>query len=48
MRDQERVPYSSPVQAYLELMRGDKRQREVAGQLKQQILSSISYDAERQ
>jgi len=48
VRDQERVPYSSPVQAYLELMRGDKRQREVAGQLKQQILSSISYDAERQ
>jgi hypothetical protein len=33
IRDQAFFPYSSPCQVYLELMRGDKRQREIADQL---------------
>jgi hypothetical protein len=35
------VPYASPVQSYLELMTGDKRQRESADQVHEHILQTV-------
>ena len=35
------VEYASPVQAYLELMAGDKRQRESAGQVREYVLRRV-------
>jgi hypothetical protein len=35
-------PWASPIQTYLELMAGDKRQREVAEQVKRRILKEMS------
>jgi|MTBAKSStandDraft_1061840.scaffolds.fasta_scaffold03693_5 hypothetical protein len=40
-RTDEKMAWASPVQTYLELMRGDKRDRETAGQLKDLILRQI-------
>lgn len=37
-REKNGIPYSSPVQAWLELASGDKRQREVAEQLREALL----------
>jgi hypothetical protein len=39
------VPYASPVQAYLELMAGDKRQRETAEQVREYILRTLREKA---
>jgi hypothetical protein len=36
------VPFASPLQTYLELMAGDKRDREAAGQLRASILQQLS------
>jgi len=38
---QDGVEYASPVQAYLELMSGDKRQRETAEQVRQYVLTRV-------
>jgi len=35
------VPYASPVQTYLELMSGDKRQRGTAGQVREYVLRRV-------
>jgi len=41
MRREDTAPYASPVQVYLELMAGDKRDQEVAAQVKQFILKEL-------
>jgi hypothetical protein len=38
---QDGVEYASPVQAYLELMSGDKRQRETAEQVREYVLTRV-------
>lgn len=40
--NEDGVEYASPVQAYLELMAGDKRQRETAEQVRQYVLRRVS------
>ncbi len=40
-REEEGFLWASPVQVYLELMAGDKRDRETAEQLKQSILKPL-------
>jgi hypothetical protein len=40
-RNEDGVPYASPVQTYLELATGDKRQRDAAKQVRQGILASL-------
>lgn len=47
IREEASIPYSSPCQVYLELMCGDKRQREIADQIKKQILISTTPDYEK-
>lgn len=47
IREESSIPYSSTCQTYLELMRGDKRQREIADQIKKQILHAINNDSEK-
>ena len=48
IREESSIPYSSPCQSYLELMLGDKRQREIAEQIKKQILNSITNHPQKQ
>lgn len=40
-RGEDGVPYASPVQAYLELATGDKRQKDAATQVRSAILASL-------
>lgn len=40
-RTDDEVEYSSPLQCYLELMQGDKREKETAGQVRELILKGI-------
>jgi hypothetical protein len=40
-RAEDGVPYASPIQAYLELANGDKRQKDAAGQVRNGILASL-------
>ena len=40
-RTQDGVEYASPVQTYLELMSGDKRQRETADQVREYVLREV-------
>jgi len=40
-REQQNFRWASPIQVYLELMAGDKRDRETAEQLKSFILKNI-------
>lgn len=42
------VRYASPVQAYLELMAGDKRQRETADQIREYLLRRVREYGEKQ
>jgi hypothetical protein len=39
VRRKRGIPWASPVQTYLELMSGDKRDRETAAQLARELLS---------
>jgi hypothetical protein len=39
------VPFASPVQAYVELMAGDKRQRETAEQVREYVLRTLREKA---
>ena len=41
-RDEDGLPFASPVQTYLELATGDKRQKDAAEQVRQSILASVS------
>jgi hypothetical protein len=41
IRPKDGVPYASPVQAYLELSNGDKRQQDAAQQVRRGILKSL-------
>jgi hypothetical protein len=43
VRKQNRYPWASPIQTYLELMHGDKRDQETAEQVKDLILRGIEY-----
>lgn len=47
IRQEASIPYSSPCQTYLELMSGDKRQREIAEQIKGQILNTVALAPEK-
>lgn len=40
MRIKDGVPYASPLQCYLELMKGDKREKETAAQIRESILKA--------
>jgi hypothetical protein len=40
-RCEDGVPYASPVQTYLELATGDKRQKDAAAQVRSAILASL-------
>jgi len=42
LREEDNVPWSSPVQTWLELMAGDKRQRDAADQIRDRILDEIA------
>lgn len=44
-REEDGFLWASPVQVYLELMSGDKRDQETAGQLKTSILRSVEADS---
>lgn len=41
LREERGCPWASPIQAYLELSRGDKRDKEAAEQIRQRILSDL-------
>lgn len=45
-RKNENIDYASPVQTWLELMSGDKRQQDVANQVKIHILQSVAAQSE--
>lgn len=47
VREESSIPFSSPCQTYLELMRGEKRQQEVAEQIRNLILNSINNNLTR-
>jgi len=44
IKPKDGTPYASPVQAYLELATGDKRQQDAAQQIRQGILSSLAEE----
>jgi hypothetical protein len=46
-RVEEGCPWASPIETYLELMRGDKRDRETAEQVRQVILNELETQAQR-
>jgi hypothetical protein len=46
-RTEEGVPYASPIQCWLELQAGDKREREASNQVRELVLSECDPGSRR-